>query len=1586
MAEVNTFEQKLFKRLAKEEGLRLKAYKPDNSEKYYTIGYGRYSKKIKEGQTITKDQADQFLKEDIDVRLKEIRKKITDFDNMPEDVRENLFSSWYRGSLPQSPKTLKLINSGKYLEASKEFLNNKEYKDRKSGAKLKLKGVLKRMENTSKSIASMEGRKIKTKKELVKAAMDNPLPSTFNNQVMTDFMSLSLIQKNREIPSVQDSSMILNNVKKDLEKSKKNVSPVEVIKKSVETLNKHKGTQGGNLPDNIVTDSVSTKQSTPVIQESVDREPSTESVSPIPSDDAGSIPRTSTNFGGSSDVQSLSLAERGFQLAKAGTEYSIDKLSNIQNIEERDIKEFGDHFVNQLTEESAVGNIIQRGIQGALTSDRIDPNFDPKKDMMYEELTKNLSNDDLETLLSEYSFNQSDFRTTAIMMNQRNKRLKEMSEYAKENPVLNASGFMGSMLTDAVVFMPVSSAIAAQGAATFTGSAISSLDKARRLGMFTLSEAVEQGGQELVWNAYKKNYEFSLPMFMAGVGLGVGTRAFIDGITDERMVKELLNNEKGFIKLTQDQAKELVSVVSKEVDDKKAIQFAKRLAQVKLETSDNIRRGLMKDFDIVHKEIEAAKLAVKAAKGTKKLKKAKGNLQRLIRKSKVLEKNIPLELRQIVDGTHPKLQSAVNPQLKSRQIAKELGIDPKTVDSPDKIREFLGLKDSKFADSIIVDGEKGYEQVLKKQIKEMTNNERLNANVFLTDVSKLMKTSPMDIEAGIGSYLQNLGNKASDFIVNQADTDSNLTKYVFNKANLVNSKNPYVSGFYNWLSPDSSGRKGMSSIRATETKAIYRNRYHGAMMENYKSNGYRLLKHLNKDKGLVDKMKVYVDFKKFENDVVPIFKDRLTLTSSEFEAKYPDVTLREIADDFAKDYNKLNKQVAEDAKAKGVIGAIEDSSENFIHRAWDSTKARLIRKEDLEEAIYQGMRTKLLDEGLPFEDSFLRTQAKNFAFGLQSKDITQNMEATQTYIESLNKFIKSAEAKGNEVVEEAVSVALSKANAQKLANELGELGKRADIDINVEIPNTNGMKLSDLMEDNFIVTQDRYNSRMAARTAAAEHGIKDIRVLDSWRADAIEAEKKRLIKSNSKHISQSVDYLDRVLKQDIKSFQYGGLGGQGDVLEAEANDAIRLLKKISVVNLMQNTGIASIAEYGGTVAEIGMYNAVKSAVDPISNMLRRNFILNSGVDNVRTITDDMAALTGIGFGNMAFSSRGVSQAEQIFRTGTLSKVESAFDAAGTLTQNTFGWVEVVGRKATSNGLAIKWGQHFKGNEPDGFIAKLLSPTKGTTNRTLENVGLGQWVEENGQYVFKTNKTYDKIKENYLKHVTFDKNDSVKAMNFDKWDVEARDSFRDVIKMQTSHIYADPDSTTAAYWQTTSLGRILNQFRTFSVNSTSKIAGFAYGNLANGIKHQDADEVLKYMNKMYWAATMGTLAVALRDEITTAGSGEKGGFEKIADAPMQAIAIGFSRSSMIGNMDTVNGIGGALFGYDNIFNQSSFTGRDKNFFNLAQTPIGQLGVNAFQGASSVIQGDLEGAADAAGNLTPFKRQLGIQQMINYLNRR
>lgn len=52
--------------IKKYEGLRLKAYKPVSTEKYYTIGYGHYGADVNADMVITNEQAIQFLYKDVE--------------------------------------------------------------------------------------------------------------------------------------------------------------------------------------------------------------------------------------------------------------------------------------------------------------------------------------------------------------------------------------------------------------------------------------------------------------------------------------------------------------------------------------------------------------------------------------------------------------------------------------------------------------------------------------------------------------------------------------------------------------------------------------------------------------------------------------------------------------------------------------------------------------------------------------------------------------------------------------------------------------------------------------------------------------------------------------------------------------------------------------------------------------------------------------------------------------------------------------------------------------------------------------------------------------------------------------------------------------------------------------------------------------------------------------------------------------------------------------------------------------------------------------------------------------------------------
>ena len=131
------------------EGFRGEAYKPIDSEEHYTIGWGNYSPDVQPGDTITREEADIQLQKNIDDRLVQIRQAIPEFDNLPLNARQHLLGSWFRGSLSGSPKTISLINEGRFEEASREFLDNDEYRTTSLG------GVKTRMNDTANAIRGL---------------------------------------------------------------------------------------------------------------------------------------------------------------------------------------------------------------------------------------------------------------------------------------------------------------------------------------------------------------------------------------------------------------------------------------------------------------------------------------------------------------------------------------------------------------------------------------------------------------------------------------------------------------------------------------------------------------------------------------------------------------------------------------------------------------------------------------------------------------------------------------------------------------------------------------------------------------------------------------------------------------------------------------------------------------------------------------------------------------------------------------------------------------------------------------------------------------------------------------------------------------------------------------------------------------------------------------------------------------------------------------------------------------------------------------------------------------------------------------
>ncbi len=118
--------------IKKYEGLRLTAYKPVSTEKYYTIGYGHYGSDVRQGMEITEAQADEFLKKDCQSAVKAV-------SALGKAFNQNQFDALVSFAFNCGSGNLKKLCNGRSMEeiGDKIILYNK------AGGKV-LNGLVKR--------------------------------------------------------------------------------------------------------------------------------------------------------------------------------------------------------------------------------------------------------------------------------------------------------------------------------------------------------------------------------------------------------------------------------------------------------------------------------------------------------------------------------------------------------------------------------------------------------------------------------------------------------------------------------------------------------------------------------------------------------------------------------------------------------------------------------------------------------------------------------------------------------------------------------------------------------------------------------------------------------------------------------------------------------------------------------------------------------------------------------------------------------------------------------------------------------------------------------------------------------------------------------------------------------------------------------------------------------------------------------------------------------------------------------------------------------------------------------------------------
>ena len=132
------------RRVVQEEGYSKDAYR--DTKQVLTQGVGQTGRWIERG-----------FEKALEHHVQRAKRRVPNYDELPEYLQAELTQSEYRGDLGGSPTAVRLFNEGKHFKAADEFLDHAEYKDPKTspGIKKRIKATSDAMREYGREMASL---------------------------------------------------------------------------------------------------------------------------------------------------------------------------------------------------------------------------------------------------------------------------------------------------------------------------------------------------------------------------------------------------------------------------------------------------------------------------------------------------------------------------------------------------------------------------------------------------------------------------------------------------------------------------------------------------------------------------------------------------------------------------------------------------------------------------------------------------------------------------------------------------------------------------------------------------------------------------------------------------------------------------------------------------------------------------------------------------------------------------------------------------------------------------------------------------------------------------------------------------------------------------------------------------------------------------------------------------------------------------------------------------------------------------------------------------------------------------------------
>ena len=660
------------------------------------------------------------------------------------------------------------------------------------------------------------------------------------------------------------------------------------------------------------------------------------------------------------------------------------------------------------------------------------------------------------------------------------------------------------------------------------------------------------------------------------------------------------------------------------------------------------------------------------------------------------------------------------------------------------------------------------------------------------------------------------------------------------------------------------------------------------------------------------------------------------------------------------------KEILQKAKESGVKG-FDDIPEDltYFSHLWDGYKFTEMRNKYGKDFVPSLLSQSLIRANPGLTQELADAIGKGMAKNIDARNIGMDAGMARIFSTSNREFLKDV------LIEEDILTELEADNLIKLLDFKPEgvpsrAKNRLKFDVNYAM-STRGdtVSVKDLMNRDAEQVFNSYVSQMTGRIAFAQKGI--FSDADHFKGiDRIREEGGQLELGKKG---------EDIAKRDIRKFNvmYDMILGRPpkDMIQdptSNANRAARLLMDYNFIRVMNQVGFAQVAELGNAVSIDGIRGLIR-VIPELKAMIKRT----SNGELQDPVARDMEAFGGIGVDRRIHQAMNRYDAHDIYVQGRGDFIDKAGLAIQPLKRIT---ADMSGMAPITAGL-----ERAAGRIAVQSLTDLAFGIKRINFKKLGKSGIDQDIakrmESFGLKPEMAQRVFDQIRSKAVTSPsTFFKGRKIKRTNLDAWDdIEARDAFTLAVSRWTRQSIQQNDVGNLNVHMTSTMGKIISQFRTFMLVSYSK-------QFLHNIKRND---FAAYSAMMYSSFFAGLSYVAQ----THANSLLRDDKREFLDERLSPLEIGkaaFQRSSWASLFPALIDTGMPFFGEDPMFSYGRTTGLATGF--LSGIPSVQLIDTAYkgvQGVSRALLNDEYQVSQAQGralkSLIPFQNAVGIKNVMN-----